>query len=104
MERRHGGRWDHQHQQDDDGAGGGCSLFAPGPYGQFGTDQSFAFAGQHGGVSLTLSLPTVPAIRRRSNGRQQQQAPTARQQRRRYDMNMQTTKSFAAHLMRYFVA
>ena len=54
-----GARDHHHHQQDEDGAGGGYSLFAPGPYGQFGTDQSFAFpgAGQHGGVSLTLGLP-----------------------------------------------
>ncbi|KAF7048300.1 hypothetical protein CFC21_057094 [Triticum aestivum] len=98
----------HQHQHDEDGAGGGYSLFAPGPYGQFGTDQSFAFpgAGQHGGVSLTLGLPHGAGDQTAflmgggsSNGADSGGSGAAG-----YDMNMQTTKSFAAQLMRDFVA
>ncbi|VAH92935.1 unnamed protein product [Triticum turgidum subsp. durum] len=103
-----GARDHHHHQQDEDGAGGGYSLFAPGPYGQFGADQSFAFAGagQHGGVSLTLGLPHGAGDQTAflmgggsSNGADSGGSGAAG-----YDMNMQTTKSFAAQLMRDFVA
>ncbi|CAM0874558.1 unnamed protein product [Alopecurus aequalis] len=95
------------HHQQDDAAGGGYSLFAPGPYAQFGSEQApFAFAGQHGGVSLTLGLPHGAGDQTASflmgggssNGADSGGAAAG------YDMNMQTTKSFAAQLMRDFVA
>ncbi|XP_066339295.1 BEL1-like homeodomain protein 1 [Miscanthus floridulus] len=101
-----GARDHHHHHQD---GGGGYSLFAPGPYGQFATEPAaFAFAG-NGGVSLTLGLPhgaggsaaeqtasflmgsTTAGADSGSHGGG-------------YDINMQSTKSFAAQLMRDFVA
>lgn len=92
-----------QHHQD----GGGYSLFAPGPYGQFGSEP-FAFAG-NGGVSLTLGLPHG------AGGGAEQTASFLMGSSASgdggshggaggYDMNMQSTKSFAAQLMRDFVA
>jgi hypothetical protein len=105
MESGAGARDVHQQQDDVDGSGG-YSLFAPGPYGQFGSEQQFAFAGQHGGVSLTLGLPHGAGDQTASflmgggssNGADSGGAAAG------YDMNMQTTKSFAAQLMGDFVA
>lgn len=98
MESGGGGARD-QHHQD----GGGYSLFAPGPYGQFGSEP-FAFAG-NGGVSLTLGLPhgaeqTASFLMGSSAGSDGGSHGGASG----YDMNMQSTKSFAAQLMRDFVA
>jgi hypothetical protein len=101
------GARDHHQQDDVDGGGGGYSLFAPSPYGQFGSDQApFAYAGQHGGVSLTLGLPHGAGDQTASflmgggssNGADNGGATAG------YDMNMQTTKSFAAQLMGDYVA
>ncbi|CAN6380633.1 unnamed protein product [Urochloa humidicola] len=102
-----GGR-DHHHQHHQDG-GGGYSLFAPGPYEQFGSEP-FAFSG-NGGVSLTLGLPHG-AAGGGSGGAEQtasflmgsSAAGDSSSHAGGYDMNMQSTKSFAAQLMRDFVA
>ncbi|GJN28242.1 hypothetical protein PR202_gb16346 [Eleusine coracana subsp. coracana] len=105
---------DHHHQQHQDG-GGGYSLFAQAapPYGhQFGSaDPAYAFAAGNGGVSLTLGLPhgaagtggdqTASFLMGSSAGAGGDSASHGGG----YDMaNMQTTKSFAAQLMRDFVA
>ncbi|KAL6870925.1 hypothetical protein ACP4OV_014773 [Aristida adscensionis] len=96
---------DHQHQHHQDG---GYSLFAPSPYGQFASEP-FAFAG-NGGVSLTLGLPPGAAgeqtaasflMGSSSAGDSGGHGVAAGGG---YDMNMQSTKSFAAQLMRDFVA
>jgi hypothetical protein len=95
------------------------------PMGRFNSDQ---FAPRYGGngVSLTLGLPhceTMPMsgaqqpflsndgirleIGTEANeycGLDNNSAPVAPHQSNAYDMNMQSTKSFAAHLMRDFVA
>ncbi|KAF0889262.1 hypothetical protein E2562_022510 [Oryza meyeriana var. granulata] len=86
-------------------AAGGYSLFTPAPYGQFSSEH-FAFAG-HGGVSLTLGLPhgaeqTAPFLMSSSNGSDSAGHGVAGAG--GYDMNMQSTKSLAAQLMRDFVA
>ncbi|KAG0528843.1 hypothetical protein BDA96_05G047500 [Sorghum bicolor] len=103
------GARDHHHHHD----GGGYSLFAPGPYGQFAAEPAaFAFAG-NGGVSLTLGLPHGAA-----GGSAAEQTASFLMGTTTagtdsgshgasaggYDMNMQSTKSFAAQLMRDFVA
>ncbi|KAG8088985.1 hypothetical protein GUJ93_ZPchr0011g28336 [Zizania palustris] len=96
------GSRDHHHG----GAGaGGYSLFAPSPYGQFGSEP-FAFAGHGGGVSLTLGLPhgaeqTASFLMSSSNASDSAGHGVATAN---YDMNLQSTKSFAAQLMRDFVA
>ncbi|CAD6343246.1 unnamed protein product [Miscanthus lutarioriparius] len=99
-------------QQHEEDGGGGYSLFAPGPYGQFATEPAaFAFAG-NGGVSLTLGLPHGAG---RSAAEQTASflmgSTTAGADSGShggagggYDINMQSTKSFAAQLMRDFVA
>jgi len=102
-----GARDHHHHHQD--GGGGGYSLFAPGPYGQF-SSEPFAFAG-NGGVSLTLGLPhgaggggaeqTASFLMGSSAAGDSGSNGGAAGG---YDMNMQSTKSFAAQLMRDFVA
>ncbi|XP_040385566.1 BEL1-like homeodomain protein 1 [Oryza brachyantha] len=77
---------------------GGYTLFAPPPYGQFGSDHFAAFAG-HGGVSLTLGLPhgaEQTPVSFHGGGAAVAAAG--------YDMNMQSTKSLATQLMRNFVA
>uniref|UniRef100_J3NBK8 Homeobox domain-containing protein n=1 Tax=Oryza brachyantha TaxID=4533 RepID=J3NBK8_ORYBR len=77
---------------------GGYTLFAPPPYGQFGSDHFAAFAG-HGGVSLTLGLPhgaEQTPVSFHGGGAGGGAAG--------YDMNMQSTKSLATQLMRNFVA
>ncbi|KAL5203576.1 hypothetical protein ABZP36_008447 [Zizania latifolia] len=94
------GARDHHH------SAAGYSLFAPLPYGQFGSEQ-FAFAGHGGGVSLTLGLPhdaeqTASFLMSSSNGNDSAGHGVAAAA--GYDMNMQGTKSFAAQLMRDFVA
>jgi len=91
------------HHQD----GGGYSLFAPGPYGQFGSEP-FAFAG-NGGVSLTLGLPHGAGGGAEQTASFLMGSSTAGDRGSHggaggYDMNMQSTKSFAAQLMRDFVA
>ncbi|BAF27653.2 BEL1-like homeodomain protein 1 [Oryza sativa Japonica Group] len=98
---------DHHHEHH---GGVGYSLFAPAPYGQFATEQ-FAFAGHGGGgggggVSLTLGLPhgaeqTASFLMTSSNGSDGAGHVAGGGG---YDMNMQSTKSFAAQLMRDFVA
>lgn len=98
------GARDHHHHQD----GGGYSLFAPGPYGQFATEPAaFAFAG-NGGVSLTLGLPHgaggSAAEQTASFLMGSTTAGADSGSHGGYDMNMQSTKSFAAQLMRDFVA
>uniref|UniRef100_A0A0E0F2S2 Homeobox domain-containing protein n=1 Tax=Oryza meridionalis TaxID=40149 RepID=A0A0E0F2S2_9ORYZ len=95
------------------GSGVGYSLFAPAPYGQFATEQ-FAFAGHGGGgggggVSLTLGLPhgaeqTASFLMTSSNGSDGAGHVAGGGGGGGYDMNMQGTKSFAAQLMRDFVA
>ncbi|KAJ1274411.1 hypothetical protein BS78_05G059900 [Paspalum vaginatum] len=98
------GARDHHHHQD----GGGYSLFAPGPsYGQFGSEP-FAFAG-NGGVSLTLGLPHGAGGGAEQTASFLMGSTTAGDSGGHggaggYDMNMQSTKSFAAQLMRDFVA
>jgi hypothetical protein len=94
----------HHHQQQD---GGGYSLFAPGPYGQFGSEP-FAFAG-NSGVSLTLGLPHGAGGSAEQTASFLMGSSTAGDSGSHggaggYDMNMQSTKSFAAQLMRDFVA
>ncbi|KAL5223656.1 hypothetical protein ABZP36_010295 [Zizania latifolia] len=96
----------HPHIDDDVAVSDGYSLFTPAPYGQFGSEQ-FAFAGHgSGGVSLTLGLvrgaEQTPAslLVDSTNGRDGGAPVTTAS----YDMNMQSTKSFAAQLMRDFVA
>ncbi|CAL4989509.1 unnamed protein product [Urochloa decumbens] len=93
------------HHQD----GGAYSFFAPGPYGQFGSEP-FAFSG-NGGVSLTLGLPhgagggaeqTASFLMGSSAGAGDSGGHGSSAG--GYDMNMQSTKSFAAQLMRDFVA
>nr|CAB3490976.1 unnamed protein product [Digitaria exilis] len=105
---------DHHHHHHHDG--GGYSLFTPGPYGhhQFGSEHQFAFAG-NGGVSLTLGLPhgagggaaggeqTATFLMGSSNGGGGDSGSHGGAA-GGYDMNMQSTKSFAAQLMRDFVA
>ncbi|CAM0144477.1 unnamed protein product [Urochloa decumbens] len=102
-----GGGGGRDHQQD---AGGAYSFFAPGPYGQFGSEP-FAFSG-NGGVSLTLGLPHGAGG---GGGAAEQTASflmgssaagdsASHGGAGGYDMNMQSTKSFAAQLMRDFVA
>ncbi|KAB8116686.1 hypothetical protein EE612_057933 [Oryza sativa] len=110
-----GVRTDHPHVNDDDddvpGGAGGYSLFTAAQYGhQFGSDH-FAFAGHGGGggggVSLTLGLPhgadQTPAsfLIGAGAGSDGGGAPVTTAG---YDMNMQSTKSLAAQLMRDFVA
>uniref|UniRef100_A0A0E0MCQ3 Homeobox domain-containing protein n=1 Tax=Oryza punctata TaxID=4537 RepID=A0A0E0MCQ3_ORYPU len=102
------GARDHHHEHH--GGGGGYSLFAPAPYGQFASEQ-FAFAGHGGGVSLTLGLPhgaeqTASFLMSSSNGSDGGSHGVAGGGGGGggYDMNMQSTKSFAAQLMRDFVA
>ncbi|CAO2153176.1 unnamed protein product [Urochloa humidicola] len=97
---------DHHHHD-----GGGYSLFAPGPYGHF-SSEPFAFSG-NGGVSLTLGLPhgaggggggaeqTAASFLMGSSAGG---ADSGSHGGGGYDMNMQSTKSFAAQLMRDFVA
>ncbi|OEL35660.1 BEL1-like homeodomain protein 1 [Dichanthelium oligosanthes] len=97
------GARDHHHHQD----GGGYSLFAPAPYGQFGSEP-FAFAG-NGGVSLTLGLPHGAGGSAEQTASFLMGSSTAGDSGSHggaggYDMNMQSTKSFAAQLMRDFVA
>ncbi|XP_062197425.1 BEL1-like homeodomain protein 7 [Phragmites australis] len=96
------GARDHHHND-----GGGYSLFAPAPYGQFGSDQTFAFAG-NGGVSLTLGLPHGAAAGEQTAsflmGGSTAGDSASHGAAGGYDMNMQSTKSFAAQLMRDFVA
>uniref|UniRef100_A0A804P1L1 Homeobox domain-containing protein n=1 Tax=Zea mays TaxID=4577 RepID=A0A804P1L1_MAIZE len=98
-----GGGGVRDHHQD----GGGYSLFAPGPYGQF-TTEPFAFAG-NGGVSLTLGLPHGAGGSAEQTASFLMGSTTAGDSGSHgaatsYDMNMQSTKSFAAQLMRDFVA
>ncbi|EEE52807.1 hypothetical protein OsJ_35304 [Oryza sativa Japonica Group] len=110
-----GVRTGHPHVNDDDddvpGGAGGYSLFTAAQYGhQFGSDH-FAFAGHGGGggggVSLTLGLPhgadQTPAsfLIGAGAGSDGGGAPVTTAG---YDMNMQSTKSLAAQLMRDFVA
>uniref|UniRef100_A0A0E0F9N8 Homeobox domain-containing protein n=1 Tax=Oryza meridionalis TaxID=40149 RepID=A0A0E0F9N8_9ORYZ len=108
-----GVRSGHPHVIDDDddvaaAGAGGYSLFTPAPYGhQFGSDH-FAFAGHGGGgggMSLTLGLPhgadQTPASFLMGAGSDGGGAPVTTAG---YDMNMQSTKSLAAQLMRDFVA
>ncbi|RLM58239.1 BEL1-like homeodomain protein 1 [Panicum miliaceum] len=99
------GARDHHHHHHQDG--GGYSLFAPGPYGQFGSEP-FAFAG-NGGVSLTLGLPHGAGGSAEQTASFLMSSSTAGDSGSHggaggYDMNMQSTKSFAAQLMRDFVA
>jgi hypothetical protein len=103
------GTRDH-HQQHDNG---GYSLFAhqAAPYGhQFTSDQPFAFASGNGGVSLTLGLPhgagdQTASFLMGSSAAAGDSASHGGGAAGGYDMtNMQSTKSFAAQLMRDFVA
>ncbi|XP_062181953.1 BEL1-like homeodomain protein 1 [Phragmites australis] len=102
MESGGGGAGARDHHQD-----GAYSLFAPGPYGQF-TSEPFAFAG-NGGVSLTLGLPHGPGAGAEQTASFLMGSSTTSDSGSHgaaggYDMNMQSTKSFAAQLMRDFVA
>jgi hypothetical protein len=105
MESGDAGRDQHQHHQDS-----GYSLFAQAaaPYGQFGSDQPFAFPGNNGGVALTLGLPHdaggVAADQTASFLMGSSTAGASASHGSGYDMNMQSTKSFSAQLMRDFVA
>ncbi|CAO2143351.1 unnamed protein product [Urochloa humidicola] len=109
MESGAGGRdHHHHHHHHQDGGAGGYSLFTPGPYGQFGSEP-FAFSG-NGGVSLTLGLPhgaggggadQTASFLMGSSGTG---GDSGSHGGGGYDMNMQSTKSFAAQLMRDFVA
>jgi hypothetical protein len=103
------GARDHHHQHDN----GGYSLFAhqAPPYGhQFTSDQPFAFASGNGGVSLTLGLPhgagdQTASFLMGSSAAAGDSASHGGGAAGGYDMtNMQSTKSFAAQLMRDFVA